>query len=63
MLKDTSKLLSQARLINLDLDFIKKLFYYNKNLEEFLETRLKDNAHLKNLDIETCLVTQYIYKL
>lgn len=34
--------------LNLDIDFVKTLFYYNKNLEEYVEVLLHESAQLKN---------------
>ena len=39
--------------LNLDLEFIKKLHYYNKNLEDQVELYLHSIAKFKNQEIET----------
>lgn len=54
--QNVDELFGYTKNLNLDLEFIKKLYYYNKNLEEFLELRLSEGAKTIKEDIERDIV-------
>jgi hypothetical protein len=54
--QNEQELLNNAKHLNLDLEFIKKLYYYNKNLEDFIEMRMHEGANIKIAEIERDIV-------
>ena len=54
--KNVADLMKLTKNLNLDLEFIKKLYYYNKNLEDFLEMRMNEVAKITKDDIKRDIV-------
>jgi hypothetical protein len=47
--------------IKLDLGFLKKLYYYNKNLEDYIKAKMRDKAYEKHDEIAGYIVIYTIF--